>query len=233
MSTEIEKTEDNTDAQIRLTADKVRKEEREKLVGKLESLENQVANLSKELQARDLTIAERDKLVKDVQSKLEAIEKVKSDGKDIDINKLVEEVAQNTRNLIEAEALKREAELRKQLEEVQNRLSKADLKIYRDEAIAKAGGAASLVMELVNGSTPEEIDNSIAVAKAAFDRVKSLSSLQQTSDGSQISTPPPVNPQGSSVSVLEQSAVKSMPLSEYRKNREKLLAESARLVPSA
>lgn len=184
---------------------KARKEERDKLYPQLEKLKKDKNDLLLVVAERDATIVELEKAVENLQKTH---------------NKLTKDVEEGTKtNKIVQEQSLTISQLEQELEELQAKyetdITSLQLASYKEKAIASAGG--EIIAELVSGSTEEEINASIELAKQKYKEIqeKALSSVQM---------PKSVNP---SFATINQSVLKSVDdikdmtpteWAEYRKN---------------
>lgn len=141
-------------AEVRAAIEKARKEEKDKLYPQLEALKDSIKDIQETLR---LEREEKEQIKKQAE---EAAEKRRLD-KLSEGDKMLEAVSRLEEKL-EQERLAREKSER---ENEQYRVQQA-LEAHKALVIAEAG--SEIIPELVGGSTIEEIDNSVNIAKARY-----------------------------------------------------------------
>lgn len=162
---------------------KARQEEKEKLYPQIEKLKNEVANLTQKVNDYILKLAEKDEQIKKLKEELQNLNANPDLTKEY--NKLKKEV----------EELRAENERLKQ--EYETKINSIELEYYKKEKIAELQG--KLIPELVTGTTKEEIDASIELARKRYEEIiQSAISTQQNSY-----VIPPANPKNTPQTVID------------------------------
>lgn len=149
---------------------KARKEEKEKLYPQIETLKNKEKELIEKNNKHLLTIEEKDSEIKKLKEELEEVRNSKMETESETVKRLQKEIK----------------ELRDELEnEKQNKVDKTELensireelkeeyevKLYRMEKINSPEYRDSIIPELVMGTSKEEIDASLELAKQRYDEI--------------------------------------------------------------
>ena len=202
--------------------EKARLEERTKIREELLSLSNQNKSLSEQLENSQKDISE-------VSAKLSALEKAQGANGEIDVSKLIAEVAAQTESKMSSVIKDLEGKV-KQLD-VKSR--KASLEVFRRDAIAKAGGEAQLITALVSGNTEEEINASVQLAKDEYQKIVSRvgkvstdtpTTTQHNSNDNGANVPPSLSAnEGRGANVVPQPSIRELSPKEWGSKREEVL----------
>jgi hypothetical protein len=206
--------------------EKARSDEKAKLYDKMKEQEASAKRLEGELKAAE------DK-IQTLEGKLSAIEKAKTkDG--VDVEKLVNEVSETTRKQAEQAYSKQITELQGRLQVLEGQNRDFSLQQTRQAVIAEMGGEKALIVEMVAGTTEEEIRASAQRAKATFDRIRQ-NAIPAGNPGTPPNTNghvppgspalPPATPPGGGAGTpdAELNKVRTMSPTEYAKHREEVL----------
>jgi hypothetical protein len=141
---------------------KARKEEKEKLYGKIKQYETEIGELTKKNNENILLVAQKDEEIKKLTTQLGSKEESKE---------LKDLRSENEKLKIELDKAKKETpkaeEISKKVrEEVE---AEYEVKLYRTEKIHSASG--KIIPELVTGTTKEEIDQTFDIAKKRFEDI--------------------------------------------------------------
>lgn len=162
-----------TQADLTTAVEAARKEEKDKLYGEIETLKAQNAKFSSDKLAVDQQLATLTQEHATLKATAETLVKAKKSDGTIDVQKLIEEVTDRVAKGAETSYSKTVTELQNQVSALNGQLKSRELKEVRERLIVDAGGVDSLIPELVQGNTEEEIKASVASSKAIFDRAKS------------------------------------------------------------
>jgi chromosome segregation ATPase len=190
----------------------VRKQEKDKLYKSLEAKDGQLKSVTEELESIKGQLKDKES------AKMEELTQLQETIKGLQ--------QQQADLLAQMERQKEEAELERQLAAQEK--AQAELKAYKAEAIRLAGD--DLIVELVGGSSKEEIDASIEKAKAKYaeieaklaDKNKEVRKQEKITNTTRVTAPP-----SSSVQPLTLEQIKKMSNEDYAKNRDSIL-EAAR-----
>lgn len=215
---------------------KVRKEEKDKLYAKIQEAESKLDDLTKQVGAKDASLAE-------LQTQLEAVKKSVKGGDKLDLKQLVAEVTAATEAKISEEHAKTLKHAQERLAALEERNRQHELEKLRTKLISESKG--NLIEALVRGDTEEElrasIDESRKVWESTVAKVKeslganpgAVSSSPNSNNSNPSSTPsgslPNPAPNAGAVTLEN---VRSMTDEEYRKHRNALLAQTAARYPS-
>lgn len=137
---------------------KARKEEKDKLYPQLEEMKSALKEVQETLRAER---EEKEQMRREAEEKAEAqrVAKLSDSQKTLEAIKRMEE------------QLKQEKSERLRIEnEISEHRRKEMLRLYRERAIARVG-KDNLIEELVRGDSEEEIDKSVAIAKARYEQL--------------------------------------------------------------
>ena len=170
---------------------------------------------------------EKDKLYKTIEGKDKLIKEKDEEIKDLkkQLEQKGEDLLMNEKELLEKiESLsKTQDELLKQIgeEKEANRLAK--LETYKQGKIAEANG--ELIESLVFGNTEEEINASVELAKAEYQKITAplKQQLEQSNKPNLNNAPTPTNPTPAPINSFTADQLKNMSASEYAKYRESIL----------
>lgn len=171
---------------------------------------------------------EKDKLYKTVEGKENTIKQLNDTITDLQNQlKTKEELSmESEKALLEQIQAMKEAQdkLIKDMEKEREQARLAEVQAYRTQKIAEANG--ELVEALVKGNTKEEIDASIEVAKAEYQKIVAplKQKVEELEKPSKSSAPKPSSPSTPPLMEFNLEQIKAMSPSEYAKYRENLLA---------
>lgn len=208
---------------IHAQIEKARLEERTKVREEL----NNLSTLNKSL-TDQLDKSQKD--IQEVSSKLSALEKAQGANGEIDVSKLIAEVAAQTESKMAGVI----EELKGKVKQLDVKSRKASLEVYRRDAIAKAGGEAQLITALVSGSSEEEIDSSIQLAKDEYQKIVSRvgtkvptdtpTTTQHTNNGIGANVPPSLSAnEGRGANVVPQPSIRELSNKEWGAKRDEIL----------
>ena len=188
---------------------KARQEEKDKLYKSLEKTKAESQNLQ----------AERDKVLNDLklaEKKLTTLQD--SNMSDIEkVNKQIELLAEQN-NLLKSQ-------LEQVSQQAEARVRESEVKSYRQKQIEQSG---LLFPEMVKGSTPEEIDASIAMLKEREQSVRQQVEDRLRSEKAQ-DVPRPMSPYGEQSQLnatADRYRISKMSRDEYQAYRQKLMAQA-------
>lgn len=158
----------NTTINFETLIAKARQEEKEKLYPQIQKLKTELEEKTKKINELLLALGEKDEVIRQLKSQSN-----KSDSEQV------------------KELKKKINELEKQLKEKETELNNMKIEGYKQKKIAEAGG--ELIPELVTGSTEEEIDASIELAKQKYKEIveRVIKNTQSNLTSTQV---PPANP---------------------------------------
>ncbi len=198
-----------TKAQLQEMLTKARQEEKDKLYKSLEKTKAESQNLQ----------AERDKVLNDLklaEKKLTTLQD--SNMSDIEkVNKQIELLAEQN-NLLKSQ-------LEQVSQQAEARVRESEVKSYRQKQIEQSG---LLFPEMVKGSTPEEIDASIAMLKEREQSVRQQVEDRLRSEKAQ-DVPRPMSPYGEQSQLnatADRYRISKMSRDEYQAYRQKLMAQA-------
>lgn len=203
-----------------------RKQEKDKLYDTIGSLKSQVEELSKN--SKEAQEA-REKAEREAQEKLES-ERLSQ----LSAEEQMQEQLKKLEQRLEKEAQQREA-LDKKL---QQERTERELLEYRQQLLDEAGD--KLIKELVQGSTKEELQNSVASAKAKYQQYFDATvNAAEGNSGREVQVPQMPKPtnadeealgdhlRGLNLQVDPDDISHTRVSEDYKKNREKILAQVA------
>lgn len=212
--------------------EKARREEKEKMYGRLQTLEEQLAEFNKEREELQRLAAEK--------AAAEEEERKQREREELDAKSLVGKVEDEFKqqlNSVQAEweakyeALRKESEAQQALLEAERRFQ--EVESYKNRRIQEE--SANLMPELldfISGNTPEEIDASIAAVAertaAIVESVRGAQNRAPVTKGIPATGAPAVGADGPVENVGEQRVVtaddiRNMSMDEYAKVRGRLL----------
>lgn len=198
-----------TKAQLQEMLTKARQEEKDKLYKSIEKTKAESQNLQ----------AERDKVLNDLklaEKKLTTLQD--SNMSDIEkVNKQIELLAEQN-NLLKSQ-------LEQVSQQAEARVRESEVKSYRQKQIEQSG---LLFPEMVKGSTPEEIDASIAMLKEREQSVRQQVEDRLRSEKAQ-DVPRPMSPYGEQSQLnatADRYRISKMSRDEYQAYRQKLMAQA-------
>jgi hypothetical protein len=198
-----------TKAQLQEMLTKARQEEKDKLYKSIEKTKTESQNLQ----------AERDKVLNDLklaEKKLTTLQD--SNMSDIEkVNKQIELLAEQN-NLLKSQ-------LEQVSQQAEARVRESEVKSYRQKQIEQSG---LLFPEMVKGSTPEEIDASIAMLKEREQSVRQQVEDRLRSEKAQ-DVPRPMSPYGEQSQLnatADRYRISKMSRDEYQAYRQKLMAQA-------
>lgn len=201
---------------------KAREQEKAKLYPQLEKLKDELANLKKE---RDDRAAEEERIRQQA-----ALEQQKKQEEEMDVRSLLTKKEQEFQSQLEAERLERERafallEQERNFQELNN-YRQQRLEQERDNIIPE-------LIDLIDGNNSDEIEQSIASLKDKSARIldsaaQAMSSARREMAGTRITVPAsgPLDNDSEQRSYSPE-AIRDMSLSDYAKQRAKLLGEAA------
>lgn len=203
---------------------KAREDEKNKLYPQLEELRKTVTELQKE----------RDEKLEAERKAREAAEAAAEEARkaDTDTRTLLQE--QEARFQAELARLEEERQQERQILDMERQYQ--ELQAYRASAVAAAqDDIVPELLDLVTGTTREEIDASIDGLKARSARIiEQMQAAQQAARagmrGAPVTAPPagPLDTYSGNDPVMEAAANGSLSFEDYVKNRDKLLSSAAR-----
>jgi hypothetical protein len=226
-----------TPEQLHAAIEKARLEERDKLRTKLDATLEANATLTDE-------VAKQKAAVQKLSDELVALKAAMKPDGGVDVAKAIEQAVQATTARFSEENATALNELRSQLETERSARTKLTLEQLRVKMIEDAGGARTLIPELVHGATEQELQSSIANSKAIFERtvaaVKPAASTPQSTHGNAGAGAPPTVPLpagggGSLPSGTTPQPVNVRALSnkDYAAHREALKKQATQRYPAA
>lgn len=203
---------------------KARQEEKDKLYPELQSMKAELAELKKE---RDTKIEAETKARKAAEAAAEEARKADTDTRTLLEEQEARFQAELARRDAEAEQQRQILDLERQYQELQNYRSAA-MDAARDDIVPE-------LLDLITGSTREEIDASIDGLKARSTRiVEQMQAATQAARagmrGAPVTAPPagPMDTYSGHDPILEAANNGSLSFEDYVKNRDKLLSSAAR-----
>ena len=134
--------------------EKARTQERDKMQSKIIEAEKAARIATKKLNK--------------AQGALDALKEVKTSDGTVDVEELLNKAHKKWTKLHEASSSDESSTLSSEVAELRKRLTKYETRELRRKLIAEAGGEETMIVELVKGTTEEEIEASIEAAQAAF-----------------------------------------------------------------
>lgn len=165
-----------TQAELTAAIDKARRQEKGKVYDDLTKAQEAQKAAADEAAAFKKKVEE---LTIKVDSFKEASD---AEGKKVDVEKLIEGIAEKYSARADKVAEERTAETEKKLAELTAKLAASEAKSLRAKLIAEAGGEEALVIDLVTGTTREEIEASIEKASAAFKKIEARFAKKKKSE---------------------------------------------------
>jgi DNA repair exonuclease SbcCD ATPase subunit len=222
--------DENTGAPLYTEDDvaRIRQEEKAKLYNRIEAQGSQISEFQTQMQALQ---EERDARATAEQEARDEAERLR---------KAEEEANLNAKELIE----RRDQEWSQRFEEMEGRMETeravyeqerryAELMEYKHNVLAQnEGRIVPQLLDLVTGSTPEEIDQSvqdlIAKSDAIFEEYREAAQGQRSAMRGTAATAPPVGPMEneSSYQPMSVADISNIPMSEWPKYRQQLLSQS-------
>ena len=205
---------------------KARKEEKDKQYKKIEKLQTQVNTLTEQHNTDLLTIAEKEKQLKEAQEKLQTAGQGDSEA----VTTLKNEVATLTKEKEDLEKKVKEYEGQKPVsreeveKEVREELEKEyEVKTHKTQILAEHKEDL-LVPELVFGDTVEELDKNLESALARSEEIRKQMgvSIKKEKRTPKNPTNPPASPQQDNEYSLEYLASLDPTSAEYKEVRKKL-----------
>jgi len=142
---------------------KARQDEKNKLYPQIEKLKGELEAKTAKMNDLLLSGSEKDDVVKTKDAKIAELEKK--------ITELTEKEGKHVETSKEAKELEKKiAELEQKLADKDREIAQKELESYRKE---KVTGLDDSVLDLVSGSTKEEIDASVEKAKALYEKISS------------------------------------------------------------
>jgi DNA repair exonuclease SbcCD ATPase subunit len=182
--------------------------------GILEDARQQEKNkLYKTIEDKDNTIKQLNQTLSDLQDKIKTAE-----GKTMENEKEL---------LATIQAMKEtQDKLLKDMETEKENARLAKLDTYKSSKIAEAKGA--IIESLVRGNSEEEINASIELAKAEYDKIVSplKAQLEEAGKPNPENAPKPSNPSTPPVMDYTADDLRNLSASEYAKVRERILAQA-------
>ena len=207
-STPVKSEEMFTKDQLEEMLVKARQEEKAKLYKSIEKSKAQSEKMS----------AERDKVLEDLNQANERLKTLQdSNMSDIEkVNKQIELLVEQN------ELLKRKMETVS--EQAENRVRQSEVSAYRQRRIEQSG---LLFPEMVEGTTPEEIDASIEQLKSRESSVRTQLEDKMRAEQA-VNVPRPMSPEGSApaVSVKDRYKLSKLSRDDYQNVRQKLVANA-------
>jgi len=111
--------------------------------------------------------------------------------------------------------------LDKTVKEMQSALQQKDLVLYRERRLQEEGD--EIVLSLVKGATPEEIDSSIELAKAEYMRIADSVRNTKKSDRKKVKTVSTATPPAPKVQDEPDKGIEDLSPEEYAKERDGIL----------
>lgn len=198
--------------------EKARKEEKDKLYGRLQTMEEELSSVREEREAREAAEAEAREAA---EAEARAAAEEEMSAREL-IQAKEQEWSQRIAALEQERAEERRIfEMERAFQEVEN---------YRTRAVAASEEEIMPELrDLITGNTPEEIDAAIALAKDKTARIlqnvqAATQQTRQNQRGASV-TAPPVGPMenDSNYKTLTAEDIRDMDMETYRQNREKIL----------
>ncbi len=185
---------------------------------------------------------------------VEAIEKAKIAGGDVDIKKLVAEITDSVKREFNTASDKNRVAQEAEFKALQSRVTAFELKELEAQLVAEVGGYEKVVRAVIRGSTADEIRASVKLAHEAYLEIAgriapaapivSAATAQPVTvtngqgNRPSLTAPPVVVPagQGGAGGAVDSSVlagVKTLSKSEYKNNRERIQADMQRRYPAA
>lgn len=191
---------------------KARKEEKDKLYVKITKLETERDNLVTKHNNALLSIGDKDSKIKELEATIKELEATKSKSESEQVASLKKEITTLKKTIKDLEGSQVNAD------SLREEISKEyEVKLYREQKLGEFKD--SIIPELVIGSTKEDIDSSIEVAKARFEEIASKFKSPSST------LPKPVNISTNSVAVsteLTPEEIARMSPSEWAEARKQL-----------
>lgn len=184
---------------------KARKEEKDKLYPQIEGYKKQVADMTNLHNNTLLEMANKDKTIEELQNKVNELSETKATPEEV--NQLTSQI-QNLQ--LENQQLK---EAQVDVEALTNSINSGwEVKLYREQKLREVGN--TVIPELVNGNTKEEIDQSIALSQQRYNEIV------QNHGGTVVSLPASnINTQKYSIKDINPLDVENMSMEEWAEKR--------------
>ena len=199
---------------------RVREQEKSKMYSRLDKMQEEVETLRREREDRLKIETEREQAEEQARKQAEE--------QDMDVRELLSKQAQEWQERLAAIEAERERD-RALLEQERQY---ADLTAYMSQRVeAERENILPELIDLVGGSTKEEIDASIESLKMRSDRIfdsaqQAMQSTRREVSGARVTLPSPMeNPSDNNQFTPED--IKQMSLQEYAKHRQRLLSRQA------
>lgn len=201
---------------------KAREQEKQKLYPQLEKLKDEVASLRREREEREAEEA-RIKAEQEAEAKRRAEE-------EMDVRELLKTKEQEWSSQLEQERVERERAIALLEQEKQFQ----ELQAYRQQRLeSERENIIPELIDLIDGSTPDEIESSIASLKDRSARIlesaqQAMTSARRDMTGSRVTAPAagPLDTDSENRSFSPED-IRNMSISDYQKYRERLLGSAA------
>lgn len=201
--------------------EKAREQEKSKLYPQIESLKEELAALKREKDEREAAEAQ-------MRAEAEADAKRRAE-QDMDVRELLQQKEQEWNEKLEAERLERE----RAMALLDQERHFQELQAYRTQRIeSERDNIMPELIDLVDGSTPEEIESSIQSLKDRTSRIldsaqQAMTSARRDMVGTRTTSPAAGPLDTNSERQFSPEDIANMSLSEYQKYRDRLLGSSA------
>lgn len=139
------------------TVDEARSQERTKVRGRIEALEQELGSLK--------SLVEQQKTIIDEQNKKLA------EGQKFDVDAVANQAVTLAEARLKGQYETTVRQLRGQVEQLQKDSTRQRLELRKKELIEAAGGPEKLVMEIVRGESEEELVRNVQLAQQAYQRI--------------------------------------------------------------
>ena len=208
---------------------KAREQEKAKLYPQMEKMKEELARLAKERDEQAAREAEREKRIAEEEAQRLAAKK-EAEESELSFKDLLKKKEQEFTAQLEQERLERERAIalldqERKFQELMN---------YRNSRIEQErDGIVPELVDLIEGNSPEEIEQSISTLKEKSSRIlesaqQAMQSARQQMAGPRITAPAsgPLD-NNSDQQTYTPDSIRDMPLAEYAKQRAKLLGNAA------
>ena len=184
---------------------KARKEEKDKLYPQIEGYKKQVADMTTLHNNTLLEMANKDKTIEELENKVKELSETKATPEDVDqLTNQIQTLQLENQQLKESQV---------NVEELTNQINATwEVKLYREQKLREVGN--TVIPELVNGNTKEEIDQSIELSQQRYNEII------QGHTGTRVSLPASnVNTQKYSIKDINPLDIQSMSMEEWAEKR--------------
>jgi chaperonin cofactor prefoldin len=177
------------EAEVLNRIEKARQEEKSKLYGEIETLNNKIKTAEENGTKTASQLAEMDRQLQEKIGQLAAVAKAKTAAGEIDVPALIKETAEAARTAVRAETGTELQSLRGRLDTAEKEAKQARLGSLRQSLISAANGR--IVAAMVTGDTEEALRQSAELAKQTYEDIAKASGPAPAAPALPAGNPPP------------------------------------------